>query len=213
MSKYITEAGNYYDKFIKGSDIDQMQNDVALIVNAKGNVHFKTLEIWDCGLPLVHTGGSLRIEKLKCQEFSADLLNSCGGLHIDELEVYYDYDFNYSDNYHVDALGQFFTNKGSCDDVYIGKITATIIGKNVQGMILSETCNYDNFSIGSKGCDIAMEYPYAFVANTLENSYINVGNNGIKIKKVKLTPNASGNNWIERPGNVLIYNKQGDIVL
>ena len=213
MSKYITEAGNYHSKYITGRSKSMMQDDVAVVVNAKGDVHFDTLEIWDCGLPLVHTGGNLFIDKLKLQDFSADAFNSYGNLFINELEVSYYYDYKYSNDYHVDALGQFFNFTGSCSNVYIGKIKAEIVGSKVQGMMLSEANKYSNFSIGSEGADISLDYPYAFVANTLEDSYINVGNNGLKIKEVKDSLYNTNNIWIERPEGVLIYHKEGDIVL
>ena len=192
-----------------------MQNDVALVVNSEDIVHFDTLEIAHVGLPLRHIGtGMLVIKHLKLHDFTADAFNSYGNIHIEHLEVdYYNPDFVYSDNYHADALGQLIPRPGSdsVSNVTIGKITANVVGDKIQGIMLSEPVEYYNFSIGAQGAEINMDYPYAFVANTLADSYVNVGNNGIKIKKVKQSLFDTSNVWTEKNGVLLKHN--GDIVL
>lgn len=208
MAVYITEPGNYYSKYISGESPEKMQDDVALVVDTDGEVLFDTLELYKCGVPLVHKNGKLKIKRLLAYDFTADLLNSWGNLEIDELVVYYNNpDFLYSDKYHVDALGQFF---GS--NVTIKKITARIKGSKVQGMMLSEPILYENFFIGENGVDIQIEYPFVFVANTLRNSALNFGDHNIKIKKVKDSEYHSANIFIENSKGIIKYNS-GDVIV
>lgn len=203
---FISQGGCYGDINLKGVNPALMQNDVALRVHTP--FHQETiieyLKIRDCGLPLRHTNGKLKITTLDCKRFTADLLNSHGDLEIENLIVEYDNpDFIYSDNYHVDALGQFFDNINKVvSNVKIHNIHARIKGPKIQGFMLSEDHDYYNFKIGTGKVDIKLDYKYAFVANTLRDSFINVGNNGVKIKNVKRSKYNSDN------VKIIMYNDQ-----
>lgn len=212
MSNIITKGGYYHNKIFRGMDKSQMQRDVALLINTQEDVGFSTLDISECGIPIRKIGlGKLEIDHLILSAFSADAFNLNSNVHIHHLEVdYYNPSYVYSNRYHVDALGQFFSIY-EVSNITIDKITARIRGKNIQGMMLSEPINYSNFSIGVEGCDIEIEYPYAFVANTLKDSFLNLGDNQVKIKKVKPCRHKTSNVWVETKEGI-IYHDKGDIV-
>ena len=219
MSNYrvlnISEGG-YYRKPVKVSThtSHKRQVDIAVRVNIPSHetVEFGTLEIKDCGLPIRHDSGNLLIRKLIATRFTADLFNSAGNLTIDTLIVDVDGSHLTMDDYktyHMDALGQFFSRlKTNVENVTINNIEARIKGKQVQGMMLSEPYNnYTNFSIGKGKVDIVMDYPYALNANQLNESYIDVGDNGILIKERKSTKFETSNVTIKK------YNNNQTIVL
>jgi hypothetical protein len=175
---------------IIGSNPQARQGDIALRTNITENeiIIFNKLNIRKCGIGFLHNRGNLFIRELHATDFTADLYNSRGNLFIDKL--YVDVDGSklpYSDKYHMDALGQLFAPRGqTVSNVYIGEIHARIKGEYIQGMMLSEgICRYSNIRVGEAGANIEMDYKYAFVANQLDNSYINVGDAGIRISKRK----------------------------
>ena len=186
---------------LTGDDPSQMQYEIPLRVEIEdgGTCRCDYVKIRDCGLPLLHRKGRLEIGTLDCARFTADLFNSHGDLKITNLIVDFDSDFEHSDEYHADALGQFFSEKtgGRCGNVKIKNIFARIRGEDVQGMMLSETDNYHDFHIGYGDVDIEIDYPFAFVANTLQDSYINMGDNGIKILKRKKSKYRSKRVFVE----------------
>ena len=213
MTRQITEGGYYYNKCLKGIDKTQMQWDVPLLISTSEDVGFSLLEISDCGIPFRQIGnGKVEIDHLILSNFTADAFNSNGNLHIHHLEVdYFNPNYVYNDDYHVDALGQFF-GLGKVSNVTIDRITARIRGKYIQGIMLSEPIKYSDFSVGVEGVDLEIDYDFGFVANTLEDSFLNLGNSQIKIKKVKPSNHVTSNIWIEVEDG-LIHHKHGDIII
>ena len=193
----VREGGCYGDLELTGSDKSKMQDDVAwrVMLNDGDSAEFGYVRIRDCGLPLRHDSGLLKIHTLDCANFTADLFNSAGNLDIENLVVDYDgRDFSAEqyETYHPDALGQFFSAVLSeVKNVRIHNIYARIKGPLIQGMMLSEENVYSNFTIGGGLVDIQIDYPFAFVANTLEQSDIDVGDNGVKISNVKCSAHVS----------------------
>ena len=193
------------------------QGDVGVLVDVPegDTVEFKHLEVYDTGLPIRHLSGNLVIGTLIAVDFTADLLNSIGNLFIDTLIVEVDgsrltkQDYN---NYHVDALGQFYNKlKTNVSNVHIRNIEAIITGEYIQGMMLSEPYNnYSNFNIGTGSVELQLDYPYALNANQLSDSFINVGNNGIIIKERKKTKFETKDLIIKRhtPGQVIALGKE-----
>lgn len=193
----VKEGGIYGDLELSGSDPSKMQDDVAwrVMIPEGDTAEFGYVKIRDCGLPLRHDSGFLKINTLDCKRFTADLFNSHGDLDIENLVVDYDgTDFTAEDyeGYHPDALGQFFCkSKDEVKNVRIHNIYARIKGELIQGMMLSEGNDYSGFSIGGGDVDIKIDYPYAFVANTLKESDIDVGDNGVKVQNVKCSDHQS----------------------
>lgn len=197
-TKIITNAQTHRGRIqISGARINENnQREMAeygLLINTVNPwdvVEFDELEIVNVKVPIIHRRGILKIGKLTCANFSHDLLNSGGNLTIDQLNVEYHGDrwkFNRA-GYHSDALGQFFNDKsGICANVEINNIYARITGKSSQGMMLSSgKTDYINFNIGMVSADIEIDYRYAFVANSLKYSLLNMGdNNSVKIRNVK----------------------------
>lgn len=68
---------------------------------------------------------------------------------------------------------------GSIKNIIINNIDICITNPVTQIFILSESSNYSNFQVGNKSLKVSCVYPYWFVANTLQNSYI--GNSNAKI--------------------------------
>jgi len=193
--------GRTYKQFVhvKSHSSYKRQNDVGIRVELPDNevLEFKTLEISKTGLPIRHLSGKLVIETLIATDFTADLFNSGGKIFIDTLIVDVDgskFDKNYN-NYHMDALGQFFSTKHTnVNDVIINNIQARIRGKNTQGFMLSEAYNdYSHFRIGEGKVQIEMDYEYTLNAIQLRDSFINVGDNNIIIKNRKNSKFGSSN--------------------
>ena len=188
MTYYVTESRDFTKPTILcGNDASKRQNDIALRtkLSFRDEVNFARLDIHSCGIPFRHDRGQLNIEELYCRNFTADLFNCAGNLDIDKLYVEYDdSSFIYSDDYHVDALGQFFNKfQNTVRNVRIGYIYARIKGQNVQGMALTESNRYTDFDIGWNGVDIEIDYKYAFLANQIDSSRLNMGANGVRILK------------------------------
>lgn len=205
MTVNITHGLCYGDLVItEGGNPSKMQDDVALRVNTppQDTTTYSEVYIRRYGLPIRHDCGKLKIKKLDADEFTADLGNSHGDLDIKFLKVNYDgSDFTEEDYelYHPDAGFQFYDYKTKdCGNVNIPNIEATITGDLIQFMMLSEAHDYHNFNIGRGNVDISIQYKYAFVANNLRDSYIDVGNNGVKIMNVKDSEFVSSNVTIVR---------------
>ena len=187
----ITSAGKFGSPKIKGANPSKMQDDVALRVATIGTVEFDNLNISHCGICIRHDSAKLKIRTLSLSDFTADAINTFGSMDIYQFNVNDNIDFAYSGNYHKDAGFQAFNFKTKIvKDITIKNIKARIKGLKTQFIMLSEP---DHRHTGINICkggiaDIRMTYKYAFVANQLDTSYINVGKNGIKIKKVKPTP-------------------------
>jgi len=209
LGTIITEPGNYGNREYFGIDPSLQQDDVALRIRVPHDqdIRFNDLKIRDCGLPLRHDSGNLQIGLLDAARFTADLFNSGGHLDIHTLKVVFDWsEYEYSDAYHVDALGQFFNHVTNvCRYVRIHNIDATIIGPKVQGFACTEPHQYIDFKVGTGTVKIRMEYKYGFFANNLEDSYINVGTNGVKILKRKPCHC--------RTDNVKIENHRGQLIV
>lgn len=185
---YHVQARDYTKNVIlTGNDSSKRQNDVAMRTRlAFGEeANFTSLEIHSCGIPIRHDRGQLNIEELYCHNFTADLMNCGGNLLIERMYVEYDDEsFIYSKDYHVDALGQFFSKSfTTVKNVTIKYIYARIKGEMVQGMALTESNRYTDFDIGWNGVDIEMDYRYGFIANQLDNSRINMHDQGIRIQQ------------------------------
>jgi len=207
---FIDNPGNYGSLYLTGKDPAARQNDVALRIRSQGRVVFDKLIIRDCGMPIRHESGDLYIHTLDAARFTADLLNSTGNIEIFNLIVDFDgTNFTWEDykGIHPDALGQFFDHKtGVVRNVKIHNIYARIRGELIQGFMLSETDQYTNFHIGTGSVDIEIDYKYAFSANTLEDSYVNVGDCGVRILDKKLSDYTSGNVEIERHSSAQLIN-------
>jgi len=210
----ITKGGVYNNNIrVETFQSYKRQNDVGVRIEIPKNevVEFKYLDIRNTGLPIRHISGGLIVQTLVAVDFTADLFNSPGNLTIDNLIVEVDgSNFSRADyrKYHVDALGQFFSKNKNVTNVTINNIEAVITGKLIQGMMLSEGDNdYSNFSIGRGNVEIQIDYPYAFNANQLRDSYINVGDNGIIIK------NRKDSNYNTQNVIVKKYSKLQDIII
>lgn len=204
MTHYTKHPSCYGDLNLTGDNPASMQDDVAMrVMHPDGTLAtYGAVKIRDCGLPLRHDSGDLYIETLDCKRFTADLFNSHGNLEIVNLIVDYDgTEFTEEDyeGYHPDALGQFFNHKTKkCGNVKIHNIYARIRGNLIQGFALTEGHDYHNFDIDIGEGFIEIDYKYAFFANTLRDSNLNLGNNGVKILKRKPTDCISTNTFITR---------------
>ena len=212
MTYYVNSSRDYEKKVVLlGNDMSVRQGDIALRTRLgfADEVNFAKLESHSCGIPFVHSRGQLNIEELYCHNFTADLFNCAGNLDIDKLFVEYDdASFIYSDEYHVDALGQFFNKSGTTvRNVRIGSIVARIKGKHVQGMALTERNRYTDFDIGWNGVDIEIDYKYAFLANQLDNSRINFANSGVRILEKKETVHNTHKVTIGKEASPLVLGK------
>jgi len=199
---FLDQGGDYGSLHLVGTNPDELDGDVALRINAPFHheLIFDVLTLSKCGMPLRHESGKVKIRVLDAYDFKADLFNSCGNLEIENLIVHFDgSDFteeDYKTTLHPDALGQFFDHlTKTVSNVKIHNIYARITGPFIQGMMFSEAHKHFNIQIGTGYVDIQIEYEYAFVANTLENSFVNVGDNGIKIMEVK--PSLHNSNKVE----------------
>lgn len=201
---FIDKTGDYGDVELQGKNPALFQGDNPLRIRAPEHavVKFGYLNISDCGMPIRHESGRLEIQTLHCTDFTADLFNSHGNLFIDTVIVDVDQRSFTEEDYakiHPDKLGQFFSKTGVVKDVQINNIYARIRGELVQGFMLSEDNVYEKFSICEHGvADIKLDYEYAFVGNTLKNSYINVGDNAIKIMNVKCAVHESSGVTLEQ---------------
>ena len=216
----ISNGSCFGDLTLKGQDPSKRQDDNPLRIKAPDNevVQFQHLKITDCGMPIRHESGKLKIQTLECKRFTADLFNSHGDLEIVNIIVDYDgSDFTEEDykKLHPDALGQFFNKTTKkCGNVKIHNIYATIRGKLIQGFALTEDHDYHNFDINIGDGYINIDYKYAFFANTLRDSKLNLGNNGVKILKRKPTRYVSaGTKIIQHSDNQIIVLDKDSSVL
>lgn len=212
MTAFIGTPGYYGDRIYKGRDPQAMQDDVALRVRVPDGqlVKFGHVKIRDCGMPLRHDSGILLFDTLDAKRFTADLFNSPGNLIINNLVVhYYNPDFKYSDELHVDSLGQFFNYiTRVVRNVRIHNIKAVIHGPKVQGFGFTEDHRVTDVHIGTGNVSIKMEYKYGLFANTMDKSFVNVGNNGVKILVRKPTIHKTYDVEVKTyPGQLLVFDE------
>lgn len=88
----------------------------------------------------------------------------------------------YVQGYHVDAGAHIYAVKkdgwtvdpdGLIENVVIRSVDVEVTGKQSQAFMLSEACRYRGIDIGRDGYRVITDgYPYHFVANTLEDSWV-----------------------------------------
>ena len=198
---FIKEPGNYGDVSLVGLNPELKQDDNPLRIRSKGEVILGKVKARDCGMPIRHEyvdeTSKLFIYELDAARFTADLFNSFGELEIVNLIVVIDgSQFTWEDyeKLHVDALGQLFNyNTGIVQNVRVHNIYARIKGKLIKGLAVTENHLCRNVQFGTGKVDIRIEYKYAALMNTAEKCFINVGDNGVRIKDVKRSKYISNN--------------------
>lgn len=180
----INSGGCFSDIHNIGSDKNL---DIGLQVNVpEGEVlYIENLELENVFVGIIKFGlGELRIDNLHIHHFGGDAMNIRGSnVHIENYKVHDCEPTRPYSEYHCDAILQAYDfDTKEIHSITINNLDAIIKGDQVQGIILSEA--HDYFNINIKGT-IQSEYPYGFVANSLRNSSIDIGDSGVKIMNVK----------------------------
>ena len=185
----ITKGGYYKELYLKG-DKALLEQD-GLVVDAKDELVFiDRLIVSDVRVPLVYLSAKkLIINELRFEGYWGDGANiRASHLHVQKWHGLNPVKrFDYS-QYHQDVIFQAYAVKddgytldaqSTIEDIVIDELLIRSTVPEANGIMLSELNQYRNFSIGTKGLDIAIQSKYWLNGNNLSNSVL--GGSSVKM--------------------------------
>lgn len=157
----------------KGREFDT--TDIAIKYEDEG-YYGNSLWVDKAYIGLLNRADTLHVENWLSTNIASDhiICSGKGNVHVDNAVMIDVLPYLYTDSNHKDLIQVYnYDTKKHClrntpvSNVYIGKLHATILGKDKFILHNTETCGYDNFTLFRNGVTVDSDNPDQFLINSI----------------------------------------------